>query len=79
MKNESIKFKVLQGSFVLEVPFTGEKSESREEIIKTLESIPEFYKITTSKPYAIKENEDGNAIQFTVDVDCDIMIRKKDY
>lgn len=77
MKNELIIFKVLQGSFVLETPFTGE--ESKEEIIKTLESIPILYQATMSKPYAIKVNENGNAIQFTVDVDCDITIRKKSY
>lgn len=77
MKNESNKFKIIQGSFIFEVPFTNK--ESKEEIIETLTSTPEFYKITTSKPYAIKENEDGSAIQFTVDVDYDITIRKKSY
>ena len=77
MKNESNKFKIIQGSFIFEVPFTGKKS--KEEIIETLVSTPEFYKITMSKPYAIKENEAGNAIQFTVDVDYDITVRKKSY
>lgn len=77
MKNESNKFKIIQGSFIFEVPFTDKKS--KKEIIETLISTPEFYKITTSKPYAIKENETGDAIQFTVDVDYDITIRKKNY
>lgn len=77
MENKPIIFKVLQGSFVLEAPFTDE--ESKEEIIKALESIPILYQATMSKPYAIKVNEDGSAIQFTVDVDCDITIRKKSY
>lgn len=77
MKNESNKFKIIQGSFILEVPFTNK--ESKEEIIEALISTPEFDKITTSKPYAIKENEAGNAIQFTVDVDYDITVRKKSY
>ena len=77
MKNESNKFKIIRGSFIFEVPFTSKKS--KKEIIETLTSTPEFYKITTSKPYAIKENEDGSAIQFTVDVDYDITVRKKSY
>lgn len=66
MENKAIKFKVLEGSFVLEAPFTEEKT--KEKIIKTIESIPAFYKATVSKPYAVKVNEDGNAVQFTVDV-----------
>jgi len=77
MKNGPIIFKVLQGSFVFETPFTGE--DSKEEIIKVLESIPILYQATMSKPYAIQVNEDGSAIQFTVDVDCDITVRKKSY
>lgn len=77
MENKATKFKVLEGSFVFEVPFTDKKS--KKEIIEALISTPEFDKITTSKPYAIKENETGDAIQFTVDVDYDITIRKKNY
>lgn len=68
MKNEAIKFKVLEGSFVCEAPFTDE--ESKEEIIKALKSrsMPIFNETITSDPYAIKENETGDTIQFIVDI-----------
>lgn len=66
MENKVTKFKVLEGSFVFEKPLTEEIT--KEKIIKMIESIPAFYKATVSTPYAVKVNEDGNAIQFTVDV-----------
>lgn len=68
MENKAIKCNILEGSFVCEAPFTDE--ESKEEIIKALESrsMPIFDDTTTSDPYAIKENETGDAIQFTIDI-----------